>query len=347
MMTTMRWALPVALIAVTGLNATPAEAADADYFKDKTMTITIGYGFGGTYGKYARVFSKHLGKHIPGHPTIVVKSMPGAGGMKMVNFAYTVMPKNGIELFVPPDTIVINQLMRPKKMRFDARDFRWLGSSNQTNSIMVVRTDTGVSSVQDMKKIKVLGGTAGTASNGYISPKLAMGLLGLQGDVIAGYKGSAKSILAVEQGEVQMASFNWLTWKSKVPHWFRGDKPFAKAILQIGSEKDPELPDVPMLSDMVTGEDRAIVAFVATSGALGRGAAVPPGTPADVVETLRKAYDGMNADPAFKAELTKGKLRLMATRGVVLQKIVDDAIKNANPTIVRRATALIYGGKSG
>jgi tripartite-type tricarboxylate transporter receptor subunit TctC len=346
-MTSMKWALPAALIAMTGFTTTQASAADADHFKGKTMTIAIGYGFGGTYGKYARVFSKHLGKHIPGNPTIVVKSMPGAGGMKMVNYAYAVMPKAGHNLLVPPDTIVINQLMRPKKMRFDAREFRWLGSSNQTNSIMVVRLDTGVSNVKDMKKIKILGGTSGKASNGYISPKLTMGLLGLKGDVIAGYKGSSRSILAIEQGEVQMASFNWLTWKSKVPHWFKGKKPYAKAILQVGSAKDPELPDVPMLTDMVSGENKAIVNFIATSGALGRGMAVPPGVPKDILATLRKAYDGMNADPAFKAELEKGSLRLMATKGVALQKIVNDAVKNANPTIVKRATALIYGGKSG
>ncbi len=236
--------------------------------------------------------------------------------------------------------------MRPKKMRFDARDFTWLGSSNQTNSIMVVRSDTGVHSVADMKKIKIMGGTSGKASNGYISPKLAMGLLGLKGDVITGYKGSAKSIFAIEQGEVQMASFNWQTWRSKVPHWFEGAKPYAKAILQVGATKDPDLPDVPMLSDLVSGDDKAVVAFVSTAGALGRGMAAPPKTPKHVIATLRKAFDAMNADPAFKADLDKRRLRLIPSKGEALQKIVNDAIRDANPEVVKRAAGLIYGTSS-
>ncbi len=344
MITASKWALPVALIALTGLNAAPVAAEDAKRFESKTLTIAIGYGFGGSYGMYARTFAANLGRHIPGKPTVVVKSMPGAGGMKMTNYAYTVMPRNGLDLFVPPDVLVINQLMRPKKMRFDAREFTWLGSSNQTNSIMVVRSDTGVRSVADMKRIKILGGTSGKASNGYISPKLAMGMLGLKGDVITGYKGSAKSILAIEQGEVQMASFNWQTWRSKVPHWFTGKKPYARAILQVGSKPDPDLPNVPMLSDMVTGDDKAVIAFVATSGTLGRGMAAPPKVPRHAIAMLRKAYDAMNADPAFAADLKKRRLRLIPAKGEALQKVVNQAIANAKPSVIRRAAALVYGG---
>jgi tripartite-type tricarboxylate transporter receptor subunit TctC len=343
MFTTLRRAIPVTLMALASFGAAPAGAADADFFKDKTVNLTIGYGFGGSYGMYARAFAGNLGRHIPGHPTVVVKSMPGAGGMKMVNFAHSVMPRDGYDLFVPPDIVVINQLMRPGKMRFDAREFTWLGASNQTNSIMVVRSDTGIKSISDMKRIKVTGGTSGKASNGYISPMAAIAMLGLQGHVITGYEGSAKTILAMEQGEVQMASFNWQTWRSKVPHWFGGDRPFARAILQIGTRKDPDLPDVPMLSDMVSGPDNAIVAFISTAGALGRGVAVPPKTPRNIIVTLRKAYDAMNADAAFEADLKKLRLRLIPTRGETLQKIVNDAISNANPEIVKRASGLIFG----
>ena len=343
MFSTFKWGIPVALIAMAGLSAAPVGAVEADYFKGKTVTINIGYGFGGSYGMYARTFAKNLGKHIPGNPTIVVKSMPGAGGMKMTAFAYNVMPRNGYNLLVPPDTVVINQLMRPKKMRFDARKFTWLGSSNQTNSIMVVRTDTGVKSVADMKRIKIMGGTSGKSSNGYISPKLAIALLGLKGDVITGYKGSAKSIFAIEQGEVQMASFNWQTWRSKVPQWFKGDKPFARAILQVGATKDPDLPDVPMLTDLVSGEDKALISFVATAGALGRGIATPPKTPKHVIMTLRKASDAMNADASFAADLKKRRLRLIPTKGAALQKIVNDAIRDAKPSVVKRAANLVYG----
>ena len=139
---------------VVGL-AAPAVVA-ADFYADKTVTITIGYGFGGTYGKYSRLLAEGLQRHIPSKPNVIVKSMPGTGGMKATNYAYNAMPRDGLHLLMPPDTTVVAQLMRPKKMKFDMRKFTWLGSSNVTNLVIVVRTDTGVSKLADLKKIPVI-----------------------------------------------------------------------------------------------------------------------------------------------------------------------------------------------
>jgi tripartite-type tricarboxylate transporter receptor subunit TctC len=338
--------LPFAVIAATSLAAGPVIAADASYFEGKTMKIVIPYGPGGTYDKYGASFAKHLRKHIPGNPNIILQHMPGAGGSKAMNFTYNIMAKDGHNMVVPLDNSVANQLMRPKRMKYKSEKFNWLGSSNQTNVVMVVRSDTGVKTVHDMKKIGVIGATSGKSSSGYINPKLVWGLLGGKGRMVTGYKGSSRSMLAVEQGEAQMAAFNWLAWDSKVPHWFKGEQPFARAIVQIGFFKDPALPDVPMLTELVKKSDRPVVDFIASAGPVGRGLAAPPGVRKDVIDTLRMGVDKMNADPAFAAELEKKRLRLIPSTGQTIQKIVEDAIKSATPEVVARARKIIFGGSS-
>lgn len=320
----------------------------ATNFEGKTIKIVIPYGPGGTYDKYGVTFSNYLGKHIPGNPNIILQHMPGAGGVKAMNWAYNVMPKDGLSMIVPLDNAVINQLMRPEKMRFDARRFIWLGSSNQTNIVMVVRTDTGIAKLDDMKTKNVIGSTSGKSSTGYIFPQLLKGLFGYKVKMVTGYKGSSKSILAVERGETQMAAFNWLAWASKVPHWFEGDKPFARPIVQIGVFRDPDLPkSVPMISDLVTDDmDRKAVDFIKVLGLLGRGLALPPGVDPETVTVLRAAFDKMNADPEFAAELKKRRLRLIPSSGAKIQEIVKKAIDNASPQVVQHARKLIYGGES-
>lgn len=336
------------LAAFAALTVATSTAWAAMNFEGKTIKIVIPYGPGGTYDKYGVTFSNYLGKHIPGNPNIILQHMPGAGGVKAMNWAYNVMPKDGLNMIVPLDNAVINQLMRPEKMRFDARRFIWLGSSNQTNIVMVVRTDTGIAKLDDMKAKNVIGSTSGKSSTGYIFPQLLKGLFGYKVKMVTGYKGSSKSILAVERGETQMAAFNWLAWASKVPHWFEGDKPFARPIVQIGVFRDPDLPEsVPMISDLVTDEmDRKAVDFIKVLGLLGRGLALPPGVDPETVKALRSAFDKMNADPEFAAELKKRRLRLIPSSGARIQEIVKKAIDNASPQVVQHARKLIYGGES-
>ena len=345
-MTNFTKSILAALVAggVLGATATGVSAAAMNY-KGKTIKIVIPYGPGGTYDKYGVSFSNHLGKHIPGNPNIILQHMPGAGGAKAMNWAYNVMPKDGLNVIVPLDNGVTNQLMRPKRMRYDARNFIWIGSSNQTNVVMVVRTDSGISKLEDLKTKSLIGSTSGKNSSGYINPMLLKGLFGYKIKMVTGYKGSSKSIFAMEQGESKMAAFNWLAWASKVPHWFKGDKPFARAVAQIGIFRDPDLPmSVPMVSDLVTKPmDKKVVQFLGVAGLLGRGLALPPGVDKGTVKVLRTAYNKMNADPAFAVELRKRKLRLMPSTGEQIQKVVNESVTNADAAVVAHARKLIFG----
>lgn len=335
-----------AAAALAAVVSSPVAAMD---YAGKTITVVIGYGFGGTYGKYARLMSRHLKRFIPGNPNIVVQSMPGAGGIKMTNYAYNVMPKNGINFLVPPDAMVVSQLLRPKRVKYNSKEFTSIGSTNQTNTIFVLRSDTGVKKWDDMKKIEVITGNTGPGSTSFLIPKMMKEMLGLNIRLISGYKGSRKTVLAMEQGEHHGTGFNWLAWSSSVPHWFEskgGKPPFARAILQTGVWADPDLPkDVPMMRDLVDAKYQPIVSFMATLGIIGRGLALPPGAPKDIVAPLRAAFDKMAKDKAYKDEAKKRKLRVIHTPGAEVQKFINKAIDNANPQVVAAASKMIFGTK--
>jgi tripartite-type tricarboxylate transporter receptor subunit TctC len=329
-------------LAAAGIAALAVQpATSADFYAGKQMKITIGFGFGGTYGKYARLFADHMANHIPGKPTIVVESRPGAGGIKAMNFAANVMRNDGLNMFVPLDSGVLAQLIFADKVKYDMSKFVSLGSANQTNVIVVLRSDTGIVKWQDLKGKEVVMGSTGRGSTGFLIPKLVNAMTGTKMKVISGYKGSSKTGLAVEQGEVNGAAFNWLFWKSKYERWFQGDKPHARAVMQVGHFNDPDLPDVPMLKDNVSAEHKPIVAFVGLLGLVGRGLAVPEGTPMDKVQILRTAFNNMVKDPVFIADVKKRKLRVIAATGEEIDKVIDDAVAGAKPEIVAAARKMI------
>jgi len=334
--------LGVAIVAA--MTVSPATVSAQDW-SGKTLKIIVPYGAGGTYDKYSHVFSRHLGKHIAGNPNIIVQNMPGAGGTKAMNWHYNVAPKNGETLLMPLDNSVVNQLLRPEHIKYDARNFSWLGSSNQTNQVMIIRSDTGVKSWKDLKGRNTIAAAAGKAGFDHVTMSLARTLLKFNLKIVTGYAGSTATTFAVEQGEAEANCNNWLAYSSKVPHWFTGAKPFAKAVFQMGIFRDPDLPDsVPLLHELVSDpNDRAAVSFISVAGLLGRGLVVPPKTDKGVISMLRAAYDKMNADGNFRAELKKFRLRLMAATGVEIQKIVNKAINEASPQIVAHARKLIEG----
>ena len=323
----------------------------APSFAQDKYTILIGYGFGGTYGKYARTMADHLRKYVPGGATIVVQSMPGAGGLKATNYAAKVMPNNGKWILEPPDTLVISQLMRPKKVKYDARNFTWLGSVNRTNTIFVLTKKAGVKRWQDLKTTKVIAGGTGPGSTSYIIPMMLKEMLGAKIKVIGGYKGSKRTVLAMEQGEHDGTGFNWLAWSSIAPHWFakkyggtaEPGKEFALPLLQVGTEPDPLLPDVPMITDHISGINTKIVSFISSHGIIGRGLAYPPKTAKKHINSMRVAYAKMAKDKDFIADANKRRLRVLYSSGEQIQKVVNNAFKNADPSVVKAAAKMVFG----
>lgn len=296
-----------ALAAAGSVLASPA-AADvlADKYAGKTITIIYGYGAGGTYGKTSILLSRYLGKNIPGNPTVITKSMPGAGGLKSANYAFNAMPKGGLYMLMPPDMSMVSQVLRPKKVKYDARKFTWLGRVFGSNNLIATRRDAGAKNYKDAMKEEIIMGSTGKGSPTFIVTSLANGLLGTKFKIVSGYKGSARVRQAMEQGEVKGVSLAWAAWKNGHPQWFQGSESFAVGLLQSGFERSPDLPNVPLISELVTDPTaKAAADLIATSSLIGRGLVMPPGTPQELIEPLRAAFwKTVNSDE-FKAEAKK------------------------------------------
>ena len=324
-------ALAAALV-FGGATVANAQSA-AEFYKGKTLKIIFGYGVGGTYGKYSQIIAQSLAPYL-GAEKVITQSMPGAGGIKATNYVYNVGSKDGLTLFMPPDTVIISELLRPKAVKYKSNQFTWLGTAVQSNSVIALRGDSGINKVSDLKSKQIIMGSTGKGSQTFLMPKLVNGVYGGKFKIVSGYKGSRKTQLAMEQGEVQGVSLTWLSWKSAKEKWFKDG--FAKAVIQIGVEKEEDLPNVPMLADLVSGEDKKIVNFMATMGPLGRGLAVPPGVPSDRIAFLRAA---------FGADAQKRKLRVKSATGPQLQGIVEKSLKVSDETI-KRARGIIFGDAS-
>lgn len=335
-----------ALVLATAI-ATPAFAADATLdrvFKGKRVTITVGFDAGGTYGLYSQLIAHHLQPLLPGKPTIVVQYMPGAGGIKASNYAFNVMPKTGLNLFMPPDTVVISNLLDPKTTRYKADQFYYLGNTVQTNSVLVFRTDKNINSLADLQKTPVIVGSTGTGSQTFLVPAMLNGVFGTRIKIIQGYQGSQKTMLAMEQKETDGAALTWASWTATRGKWF--ETGYAKPVLQLGVNKDPGLTNLPMLSDLATtDEQKQIVRFMSSLGAIGRSLTLPPKVPAKTAEAMRAAFGQMATGKAFKDDAMSRKLDVVPMSGEDLQKVVAEMMKTSPDVAKKAREAIIVKGR--
>jgi tripartite-type tricarboxylate transporter receptor subunit TctC len=337
----------IAGVAAAVAGAFIALPASADVLKDKyagkTITLIYGYGAGGTYGKTSLLLSRYLGKNIPGNPTVITKSMPGAGGLKSANYAFNAMPKGGLYVLMPPDMSMVSQVLRPKKVKYDARKFTWLGRVFGSNNLIAVRRDSGVTTYDQATKNEVIMGSTGKGSPTFIVTSLANGLLGTKFKIVSGYKGSARTRQAMEQGEVKGVSLAWAAWKNGHPQWFQGNSSFAVGILQSGFERAPDLPNIPLIGELAKdANSKAAADLIATSSLIGRGLVLPPGAPQELVAPLRAAFWKTVNSAEFIADAKKSKLPLSQMKGADIQKTVND-ILSMSPVAIATAQKAIFG----
>lgn len=331
-----------AAIAVAAISPASAQTDDAvaQFYSGKTITIAVPGDAGGTYGKYGRMIAQFMKRHIPGQPRIKIKHMPGAG-LKLLNFAYNELPQDGTGLVMPMDTLIVFELLMPEKTKYKSRNFTWLGSLIRTNSVTFIRSDTGVRSVRDMRNTEIVMASTGLGSPSFLMPAMINGLLGTRMKVVRGFKGARKIISAIERGRAQGGALPWGSIRASKPSWVRSR--FVVPVVQVGSFRDPSLPNVPMVTDLVSNQDDLkIVKFMASFSSIGRSVAAPPNVPQMRVAALRKAFDMTVRDPRFLSQAKKRKLRIKPTPGLEVQSVVNDAT-NVSPEIVRRARRVILG----
>lgn len=327
--------------AVTSVLATRSAVAD-DFYKGKRIQLVVATAAGGGYDSYARMFAAVAEKHIPGQPNIVVQNMPGASGLKAVAFAANEAPRDGSFIITFNNAMPLYQALGLTNVRFDMRQFHFLGAMSKVNNVLSVWHDAGVKTLEDAKKTSVILGATGATGTMAMYPRLLNHFVGTKFRVVTGYTGSATVNLALARGEVQgRGSTPWTSWKSSHPEWLRDKK--LNFLVQFGLRPEPELPHVPMLTDLATNEEqRDIFEFISANIAIERPFAAPPGVPSNRVDILRKAFKAVMNDRAFIKEVKKRGLDLEPSTGEEVQQVVEK-ILTVKSSVVQVMKAVLTG----
>lgn len=334
--------LTIALAACSAVAMAATARADsvADFYKGKTVELYIGYSVGGGYDTYARLLARHIGKHIPGNPTIVPKNMPGAGSLKLANWLYEAAPQDGTVFATIARAAPFDPLFGNEKAQFKANKFNYIGSANNEVSVCAAMADSGIKTVADLEnKTLIVGGTGDTADTVQF-PKIINAVLGTKMKIINGYPGGKDVVLAMERGEVQgRCGWSWSSVKSKNMDWVTSGK--LNLIMQLSTDKHPELPDVPLVMDLAKSDaDRRLLNMIFARQELGRPYVAPPNVPEERVEALRAAFMATMKDPEFLKEAANADLELSPVSGAKVQKLVHEAYES-DPKIVERINEIL------
>jgi tripartite-type tricarboxylate transporter receptor subunit TctC len=333
-MRVMTQALACALSLGLSLAATATAGAQSveEFYKGKQIRMLIGGGAGGTYDTFGRLVVRHMANHIPGQPHIIPQNLPGAGGIAAASTLYT-GPQDGSVFAALPRPATLDPLLSDRKFEYDAQKLKWLGSLSVETNMIVTWHTSAVKTRDDLWKHAATFAATGTSTDGVIYGKLINQWLGGKMKTVAGYKGSPEMFLAMERGEVEgRAGVPWSTVKSAAAEWIRDKK--INLVAQLALEKDPDIPDVPMLLDAVkdpTHRQAFELLFMRLEA--GRPYAAPPEIPADRLKALRDAFAATVKDKAFQADVEKAGLDLNLRTGEQVQALIHKAYATPKTTV--------------
>lgn len=320
--------------------ATPSSAdAVADFYRGKTVILTVASGAGGGYDFFARALAKHWGRYIPGNPTLIVQNMPGAGGARMVNSLYNVAPQDGTVLGVPLAPAAMAQVLDPGPIKYDATKIQWLGNLENSVGILFVWHQSPTRTVADaITRPTPLAGS-GKSSATYQLPVLANALIGTKFNVVLGYPGAAEMENAIERREVDGRAAVWQTLNTTQPRWIKEGK--VRIIIQSVLKRSRQLPEIPTYIELAkTDEGKKMFEFMALQNITGRAVFGPPGVPADRVAALRRAFDEVVKDATMLSELTRAGLVIEPSSGEEVQDVVRGLVATP-PDVVSRMRMLL------
>lgn len=315
------------LSAVACAAAFPAAAQTVEaFYKSHELTILIGHPPGGSYDLYAQLAAAHIGKYIPGRPTVIVQSMPGGAGSKAAAYLYARAPKDGSMISLFPETIAYVQLMDPAQGRWDVTKMNYIGSFAPVNTAFMIHKGSKLASAEDLFKGKTNVGCSGRTSQSFQYPATLKVIANMPLNIICGYDGSSAYTLALLRGEVDLVSKAWNSWRAEDKDNI--DNGTFIPLLQAGLKRTPELPDVPLMQEVVTDPAaKTAIEFVSAGAAIGRALLAPQNIPADRVAALRAAFDKVVLDKDFLADAQKRSIYIEPTAGAEVQKYSDSIIK--------------------
>lgn len=332
----------IAVAAAYGALASEAGAqsdAVAAFYRGRTVQAIVGYTPGSTFELYLRTLTRHLGRHIPGNPTIVVQHMPGAGSLNATAHLAAAAPKDGSVIGMINPVNTTEPLIDPGKTRFDPRAFLWLGSLNSEISTCGF-WNRELKTLADLRRREIVVGSTGPSSGSTVDAKVLGPLAGINFKVVAGYPGLTEVRLAAERGEVD-GHCGLLVSAIKTDVWEAYKAGRVVVPVQMALQKHPDLPDVPNAYDLAsTDEDRALFRLIFGPWAYGRPLLAPPGTPADRVAALRAAIKATVADPQYVAETKRINMEIQPTEPDAIARLVDEILRTPAP-VVERARVLL------
>ena len=314
-----------AQIALAGLMATAAAAlagpAHAQFWAGKQMTYVVGSAPGGGYDNLARLTARHVARHLPGNPTIVVQNMPAGNSVAAANHIYNVAPKDGTAIALLQRGMLLAHLISPGSIQFDVTKLNWLASLNSETGLVLVLSNSQHQTTKDLfEKELIVGASQGIDPE--LSPRIYNALLGTKFKIVLGYRGTTEIGLAMERGEVQgIGDWSWSSLKVQRPQWIANKQ--VRILMQGALERDRELQDVPNALDFVKNEtDRKALELYFTQKTVARPVVAPPGTPAERVAELRKAFMALDTDKAFTEEVEKSKIEVDLLPGETVNRVI-------------------------
>jgi tripartite-type tricarboxylate transporter receptor subunit TctC len=324
----MRRDRPITALLI-GLFLTGTAAAQEPFFKDKTVRLVVGFSAGGGFDVNARAIARHMGKHIPGNPALIVENMTGAGSLIAANHVYKAAKPDGLTIGNFAGGLIMNQLFGQPGIEFDARRFVYIGVPAKSPPVCVLSKASGINSMEKWlaakNPVKMGGLSPGNTTDDV--PKVLKTTIGLPVRVVSGYKGTADIRLAVETGELDGACWNWesvsTTWRKSLES---GD---IAVVLQTTPEPLPDLPKVPLaITFAKTEEARNLIRVgIHDQYQILRLYTLPPGTPKERVEALRRGFEQTMKDAEFKAEMNKAGLPIDPVSGAELETIINGFFK--------------------
>jgi tripartite-type tricarboxylate transporter receptor subunit TctC len=317
-----------------------AQNSVADFYRGKSITLTVGYSAGGGYDTYARILARHIGRHIPGNPTIVVQNAPGAGSMRAANMLYNVAPKDGTAFGMFGRGIALEPLIGTSPAQFEATKFLWLGSGTEEAAVVVIREGAGIKTWADMVSKPFTVGGEGTGSDPDVYALMLKNVFGVKLRLISGYPGTTEMALAVERGEVDgRASWSWTSLKSLKPDWL--EKKTVDIPVQLNMHSSPDLKNVPLIGDFAkTERQRQIMNLVISRQVMGRPFMAPPGLPADRAAALRTAFNETMKDPEFIKEATARGQEVNPVSGAELDRLIGELYATPKDVVVETKKAI-------
>ena len=333
------------LLAMAAFMAGAEARADAvaDFFRGRNLTIIVGYSAGGGYDLYARAIGRHIGKHIPGEPKVIVQNMPGAGSITAANYLYSVAPKDGSVFGTFSRGIPMEPLIGTANVRYEAAKFTWIGSASNEVSVCALSPKAPVKTFDEALATPFTLAGEGPGSDPDTYAKLFQNLLGAKLKLVSGYPGGNDMTLAIERGEVDgRCGWSWGSIKATRPEWVTGSQKLS-LLVQLGIERSPELPDVPTAYEKAAdGRQKDVVKLIVSRQIVARPFAAPPGIPEDRKEALRKAFSATMEDPEFLKEAKTMALEINPVSGAEIDKLIAE-LYSTPKEVIEQARAVMTG----